>query len=200
MHLTWRLSILFMLVMAGLLVPWSMSPAAFAAAPAQPAATGSQSADSSTRSYTLGAGDKLRVIVFGEMDLSGDYQVDGSGFVRLPLIGQVKAAGLSIYDFEIQVKAKLEEGYLKDARVSVEITSYRPFYIIGEVNKPGEYPYVNEMSVLNAVALAGGFTYRANKDDVYIRREGANKEELFRSDQPIKVNPGDIVRIPERFF
>jgi protein involved in polysaccharide export with SLBB domain len=150
--------------------------------------------------YSLGAGDKLRVIVFGEMDLSGDYQVDGSGFVRLPLIGEVKAAGLSVHDFEVQVKSKLEEGYLKDARVSVEITSYRPFYIIGEVNKPGEYAYVNDMNALNAVALAGGFTYRANKDEVYIRREGSTKEEKFESDRPIKVNPGDILRIPERFF
>jgi polysaccharide export outer membrane protein len=157
---------------------------------------------SSAGGYSLGAGDKLRVIVFGEMDLSGDYQVDSTGFVRLPLIGEVRASGLSLQDFEMQVKAKLDEGYLKDARVSVEITSYRPFYIIGEINKPGEYPYVNQMNVLNAVAVAGGFTYRANKDEVYIRREGATKEEKFESDQdhPIKVNPGDIVRIPERFF
>lgn len=173
---------------------------AFGATETPPAAPAAASPTNSTGGYSLGAGDKLRVIVFGEMDLSGDYQVDGSGFVRLPLIGEVKAAGLSVYDFEMQVKSKLEEGYLKDARVSIEITSYRPFYIIGEVNKPGEYPYVNDMNVLNAVAVAGGFTYRANKDEVFIRREGSTKEQMFESDRPIKVNPGDIVRIPERFF
>ncbi len=172
---------------------------AFGATAAPPAA---QAQHNSSGGYSLGAGDKLRVIVFGEMDLSGDYQVDSTGFVRLPLIGEVKATGLSIQDFEMQVKAKLDEGYLKDARVSVEITSYRPFYIIGEINKPGEYPYVNEMNVLNAVAVAGGFTYRANKDEVFIRREGSTKEDKFESDQdhPIRVNPGDIIRIPERFF
>ncbi len=154
----------------------------------------------SDQDYRLGSGDKLRLIVFGEDDLGGQYDVDGSGFVRLPLIGPLQAAGLTAHEFENAVKAKLEEGYLKNARVNVEVTNYRPFYIIGEVNKPGEYPYVNGMSVLNAVALAGGYTYRANDSKVYIRRNGAGEEQSVPADQTTKVNPGDIIRVTERFF
>jgi protein involved in polysaccharide export with SLBB domain len=150
--------------------------------------------------YRLGTGDKVRVIVFGEDDLGGEFDVDGSGFVRLPLVGQVKAAGLSVHGFEGAVTEKLKAGYLKNPRVSVEITNYRPFYIIGEVNKPGEYPYVNNMSVLNAVALAGGYTYRAGESEVYVRRNGGKDEIKEQADGSAKILPGDIVRVPERFF
>jgi len=150
--------------------------------------------------YQLGAGDKVRVVVFGEEDLGGEYDVDGGGFVRLPLIGTVKAGGLTVRNFEEEIKTKLDDGFMKDAKVSVAVTSYRPFYIIGEVNKPGQYPYVNDMTVLNAVALAGGYTYRANDTEVYIQRNGQAKEEAFPADQTTKVQPGDIVRVPERFF
>ncbi len=150
--------------------------------------------------YQLDAGDKLRVIVFGEMDLGGEYEVDGSGFVRLPLIGQLRAGGLAVNEFENSMKEALEKGYLRDARVSVEVINYRPFYILGQVNRPGEYPYVNGMSVLNAVALAGGYTYRANESSVYIRRRGAMEESLAPVDQRTRVNPGDIITVRERFF
>ena len=150
--------------------------------------------------YKLGSGDKVRVIVFGEDDLGGEYVVDGSGYVRLPLIGQIKAGGLSVFDFEAEVAAKLNNGYLKDAKISVEVVNYRPFYIIGEVNKPGEYPYVNDMNVLNAVALAGGYTFRADDTQVFIRRNGSTKEEQLPADQTTRVNPGDIIRVSERFF
>ena len=150
--------------------------------------------------YKLDSGDKLRVIVFGQDDLGGEYDVDGSGYVRLPLIGQIKAAGLTVFDFEAEVAQKLDAGYLKDAKVSAEVINYRPFYIIGEVNKPGEYPYVSGMSVLNAVALAGGYTYRADDTEVYVRRVGTTTEEKLPADQTTKVNPGDIIRIAERFF
>jgi polysaccharide export outer membrane protein len=154
----------------------------------------------SEQAYRLGSGDKLRIIVFGEDDLGGQYDVDGTGFVRLPLIGPMQAAGLTAHEFENAVKAKLEQGFLKNARVNVEVTNYRPFYILGEVNKPGEYPYVNDMSVLNAVALAGGYTYRADDSEVYIRRNGRSEEESLPADQTTLVNPGDIVRVAERFF
>ncbi|MBI3678410.1 MAG: SLBB domain-containing protein, partial [Proteobacteria bacterium] len=102
--------------------------------------------------------------------------------------------------FELQIKQKLDAGYLKDARVNVEVVNYRPFYIIGEVNKPGEYPYVNDMNLLNAIALAGGYTNRADDSDVYIRRNGSTKEVEFPADQTTKVMPGDIIRVSERFF
>jgi protein involved in polysaccharide export with SLBB domain len=150
--------------------------------------------------YQLGTGDKVRVTVYSEDDLSGEFDVDGSGFVRLPLVGQVKAAGLSVHGFEGAVAEKLKAGYLKNPRVSVEVSSYRPFYIIGEVNKPGEYPYVNNMSVLNAVALAGGYTYRAGESEVYVRRNGGKDELKEPADGNAKILPGDIVRVPERFF
>jgi polysaccharide export outer membrane protein len=150
--------------------------------------------------YKLGEGDKLRVTVYGEMDLSGEFLVDDSGFVRLPLVGQIQASGLGLRDFEGKVKSALDAGYLKDARVSVDVINYRPFYILGQVNKPGEYPYVNGMTVLNAVALAGGYTYRASESSIYIRRKGTDKEQSARADQSTKVLPGDIIRIPERFF
>jgi protein involved in polysaccharide export with SLBB domain len=165
--------------------------------PAPSAVSGSQAFGDT---YKLDTGDKLRVIVFGEPDLGGEYEVDGSGFVRLPLIGQIPAAGIGLHDFETRVKAALEEGYLKNAKVSIEVINYRPFYILGQVNKPGEYPFVNGMSVLNAVALAGGYTYRANEANVYIRRKGAGEEQRVPADQTTKIYPGDILRIPERFF
>jgi len=171
--------------------------AAPAAAPAQQQA-GQSAAPSGD--YRLGTGDKLRVIVFGEPDLGGEYVVDSGGFIRLPLIGQIHAAGDSVHQFENEVISKLKDGYLKDPRVSAEVLNYRPFYIIGEINKPGEYAYVNGMSVLNAVALAGGYTFRADQRRVYIRRDGTGQEQTLTADQTTKVNPGDIIRIAERFF
>jgi polysaccharide export outer membrane protein len=150
--------------------------------------------------YTLGTGDQLRVIVFGEADLSGQFGVDDSGHIRLPLIGQVMASGRTVHQFEADVAAKLAQGYLKDPRVSIEIINYRPFSIIGEVNKPGEYPFATGMNVLNAVALAGGFTYRAREGEVFVRHGGSTEEEEVEVGAEAKVQPGDIIRVKERFF
>jgi protein involved in polysaccharide export with SLBB domain len=138
--------------------------------------------------------------VFGESDLGGEFEIDGSGDVRLPLIGQVKAAGLTVHAFEEKIVKLLQDGYLRDPRVSIEVVNYRPFYIIGEVNKPGQYPYVDGMNALNAVALAGGYTAKADKSEVYLQRSGKNGEQEFPSDETTKVQPGDVIRIPERFF
>ena len=150
--------------------------------------------------YRLDTGDQVKMTVYGEDDLSGTYTIDGNGNIQLPLIGEVHAGGLSIIDFQAAVAAKLSKGYLVNPRVSAEVANYRPFTILGEVNKPGEYPYENGMSVLNAVALAGGFTYRADEDSVYIRRKGsANEIELPANDKTL-VNPGDTVRVSERIF
>ncbi len=150
--------------------------------------------------YKLDAGDKLRITVFGEADLGGEYFVDGSGDVRLPLIGQIHAADATLFEFETRVKAALETGYLKNARVSAEVINYRPFYILGQVNKPGEYAFVNGLNVLTAIALAGGYTYRASEQNVFIRRKGVDKEEAEPANQATKVFPGDIIRVRERFF
>jgi len=151
-------------------------------------------------SYHLGSGDRIHIGVFGQSDLNGDYVVDGGGSVQLPLIGSVRAAGLTVAEFQKQLISKYSDGYLVNPNVEVDVVNYRPFYIIGEIKAPGQYPYVNGMSILNAVALAGGFTDRADKSEVYIRRNGSAKEIEFPGDETTKVNPGDIVRISERFF
>lgn len=173
------------------------SETAAASSNAQSANPGSVKGD---KTYQLGAGDKVRLSVFGESDLGGEFEIDGSGDVRLPLIGQVKAAGLTVHAFEAEIVKLLEDGYLRDPRVSIEVVNYRPFYIIGEVNKPGQYPYVDGMNALNAVALAGGYTPKADKSEVYLQRNGKAGEQEYPSDETTKVQPGDVVRIPERFF
>jgi polysaccharide export outer membrane protein len=150
--------------------------------------------------YRLGTGDKLKVNVYGEDDLSGEFIVDGSGQVQLPLVGQIKAASLTVHEFVEEVQKILGEKYLRDPKVSVQIENYRPFYIMGEVNKPGEYPYENGLNVLGAVALAGGYTYRANDSDVYIRHNGSAAEVVSPASAQTRINPGDIVRVPERLF
>lgn len=149
--------------------------------------------------YRLGSGDKLRVIVFGEEALSGEFDVDGTGTVSLPLIGLIEAKNLTLREFEAEVGVKLRDGYLKDPRVSAEVLNYRPFYIFGEVEEPGEYPYTNGMTVLNAIAVGGGYTFRADKLRVYISRDQENEVE-YLLDTTVRVQPGDIVRIAERFF
>jgi protein involved in polysaccharide export with SLBB domain len=175
----------------------AMSVPAFA----QPApVTAEADAKPGTGAYKLDTGDKVRVTVYGEDDLSGEFDVDGSGNVRLPLIGQVHAAGLTLHDFEKAVEANLSDGYLVNPKVSAAVTNYRPFTILGEVNRPGEYPYENGMTVLNAVALGGGYTYRANKDEVYIRRKGTPTEVQVPADDTTAVYPGDTVRVDERIF
>ncbi len=156
------------------------------------------SADPST--YRLDTGDQIKLTVYGEDDLSGTYNVDGSGNVRLPLIDSVHAGGLTVSDFEKAVEAKLSQGFLVNPRVNIEVANYRPFTILGEVNKPGEYPYESGMTVLNAVALAGGYTYRADQDTVYVRRKGSAREDQMPADDKTYVNPGDTVRVAERIF
>ncbi len=150
--------------------------------------------------YRMGSGDKIRVITFGEEALTGEFSIGGSGMVSLPLIGEVKAAGLSVPEFQSQVETKLKEGYLKEPRVSVEVLNYRPFYILGEVEKPDTYPYTNGLTVVNAVATAGGFTYRANTKKVYIKRSDSSVEQEFPLSTSTLVAPGDTIRVGERFF
>ena len=152
------------------------------------------------RDYRLGTGDEVRVSVFGEPDLSGVVQVDGRGEVTLPLIGQVQADGLTGSALAGAVTDALREGYLRDPRVTVEVTAYRPYFILGEVTRPGTYPYQNGLTVLNAVATAEGFTYRANERVVFIRRDGEDEERRFTLDSTTPVRPGDTIRIGERFL
>lgn len=150
--------------------------------------------------YRLGSGDKLRLIVFGEPTLGGEFTISGDGLVSLPLIKDIPAAGMTASQLQGNIEAAYKEGYLRDPRVSIEVLSFRPFYILGEVNKPGEYPYSNGITVVNAVALAEGFSYRANKKKVFIRHAGAVAEELVPLTSSLLVAPGDTVRIAERYF
>ncbi|MDF2809092.1 MAG: polysaccharide export periplasmic protein [Microvirga sp.] len=181
------------------LVFMAFSVAACAGGPA-PGPADAAAGSSSPDSYTLGIGDKLRITVFNEETLSGEFTVDSSGQVAMPLIGNLKAAGLNQRQLEETITAKLRGGYMRDPRVNVEVLTYRPFYILGEVSKPGEYPYRNGMNVMSAVAVAGGFTYRANDRTIYIRRAGRTDEQSYPVTTTTMVNPGDIVRVPERIF
>lgn len=150
--------------------------------------------------YRLGPGDKLRIVVFGEADLSGEFVVDGSGSISLPLIGAVAAGGQPISYLESQIVARLKDGYIKNPRVSIDVLNYRPFFILGEVNHPGGYPFISGMTVLNAIAIGGGYTYRARKDRIIVIRasDPERKEAQVTEDTP--VFPGDIIRVAERYF
>lgn len=150
--------------------------------------------------YVLGPGDKLRLTVYGETDLSGEFTIDGSGYARLPLIGQVRAAGYTARQLEQSVTATLAQGYLKSPRVSVEVSTYRPFYVIGAVNRPGQYPYVEHMNAMNAVALAGGFMPSAVESVVFVRREGSNQEEEVPVDRSTPIYPGDVIKVHNTLF
>jgi protein involved in polysaccharide export with SLBB domain len=150
--------------------------------------------------YTLGSGDKVRVTVFDEKDLSGEFEVSGEGEIALPLIGTVAAKGRSLRELEQDVADRLAQGFLKNPRVNIEVMNYRPFYILGEVKSPGSYPYVNGMSVLNAVALGGGYTYRANQNKITVIRATDASRTPQTIDPETVVLPGDVIRVEERFF
>ena len=150
--------------------------------------------------YKLGAGDLLRVVVFGHEALSGEFQVKGSGHVSLPLIREVKAVGLTLRQLEQAITDALKPDFLINPRVSVEILNYRPFYIIGEVKRPGSYPYVNGMTVVNAIALAGGYTYRGRENKVLITRASDAEKKQEPADHKSLVLPGDVIEVPERFW
>ena len=150
--------------------------------------------------YILGSGDKVHVSVYGEDDLSGEYQIDGSGMVRLPLVGTVRAGGFTAPALGVSIAGALAQGYLKNPKVNVEITAYRPFYIIGAVNRPGNYPYVANMTALDAVALGGGFTDKARESTIYVRHEGSTHEEELPASQVTRIFPGDVVRVKTTVF
>lgn len=150
--------------------------------------------------YTLGSGDQLRVTVFGHEDLSGDFLVEGSGLVSLPLVGAIPLGGKTITQAETAIIGALKPDYLKNPRVSVQVLNYRPFYIIGEVNSPGSYAYVSGMTVLEAVAIAGGFTYRAKESEMTITRGSDSSRREADAVPETLVLPGDVIKVPERFF
>lgn len=152
--------------------------------------------------YTLGTGDQLRITVYGEEKLTGQYTVGSDGTVAMPLIGNVNANGQTVLQLQTAIAAALSHGFVRDPHVSVEMLNYRPFFILGEVNKPAQYPYVEQMTVMQAVATAGGYTYRANEHVAFIRHKGEAKEHRYEMSKgkAVWVMPGDTIRIGQRYF
>ncbi|HLH87305.1 MAG TPA: polysaccharide biosynthesis/export family protein [Xanthobacteraceae bacterium] len=150
--------------------------------------------------YTLDAGDKLRVVVFGQDGLTNSYSVDAGGSITMPLIGAVKARGLTTSELSAAIAARLRQGFIRDPAVAVEVETYRPFFILGEVTYPGQYPYVANMTVETAVAIAGGYSPRAFREQVTITR--TTHGETIRSTVPTtaQVRPGDTINVAERWF
>jgi polysaccharide export outer membrane protein len=148
----------------------------------------------------LQAGDKIRVTVYGEDKISGEYEIDPSGFVSLPLAGTVQAAGLTKISLEQNLAQKLKSNYLRDPKVTVDVATFRPIYVLGEVQKPGEYPYRSGLNVVSAMAVAGGSTYRASNSRVLIQRSGEPALKEYALDPSIPIMPGDVLRVPERYF
>lgn len=149
--------------------------------------------------YRLGAGDQIRITVFNEPDLTGPFTVGSQGSIAYPLVGSIRAGGLTVPEFTQALQSALA-GYLRNPSVAVEVTNYRPFFILGEVQRPGTYPYSANLTVPNAVATAGGFTYRANRARVFIRHANENVERSYPLTVATPVLPGDTVRIGERLF
>ena len=150
--------------------------------------------------YTLGVGDKLKVTVFNEPDLSGEFTINDQGEIGMPLIGQIEVAGKTIDQAQDVVTEKYGAKYLVNPRVSIDVLNYRPFFIIGEVKNPGSYPYEAGMTVLNAVALAGGYTPRAVKGAVTVKHANTGTAPELEEGEDAIVLPGDVIRVKERFF
>jgi polysaccharide export outer membrane protein len=150
--------------------------------------------------YKLGIGDRVKIVVFEEPSLSGEFTVDATGTISLALIGDIKVLDRTTAEVEDGIEAGLRQGYLREPKVTVEIVSFRPFFILGEVNAPGQYPYANGLTVMNAIATARGFSPRAQRKRVYIRRAGEADERLYNLTPALKVYPGDTIRLGERYF
>lgn len=156
---------------------------------------------SSPGTYRLSAGDKLKVTVFNEADLTGEFQVNERGNIAFPLVGEVQAANSTPDEFQQRLSTRLRGKYVKNPRVSVEMTNYRPVNVLGEVRNAGQIQYRPGLTIQDAVALAGGFTYRANTRTIYVRRADANGEISINTDEAkVPILPGDNIRVPERFF
>lgn len=189
----------FKSVFAACLAALSVGACADGVGPAPAGFTADAGPSALGASYRLGIGDKLKITVFGEESLSGATEVNAAGQVALPLAGDVPAQGKTLNQFRETVTKRLADGYLKQPKVTVEITNYRPFYIHGEVKNGGEFAYKSGLRLRDAVAMAGGYTYRANQSIAIVTRDGAG-EVRVSANSTVPILPGDNVRIPERFF
>ncbi|GKQ55459.1 polysaccharide biosynthesis/export family protein [Bradyrhizobium sp. Ce-3] len=168
------------------------APVVYAAAPGGPAGY--------DNSYHLGPGDKLRVVVYGQEGLTNSYAIDAAGAITMPLIGSVPARGRTPAGLAGEISARLRNGFIREPSVAVEIESYRPFFILGEVQAPGQYPYVPNMTVESAVAIAGGFSPRARRDSVTLTHTDASGAGRFVVPMGTPMSPGDTVLVGERWF
>ncbi|MBR0894816.1 polysaccharide export protein [Bradyrhizobium tropiciagri] len=154
----------------------------------------------SREAYNLGPGDKLRVVVYGQEGLTNSYAIDAAGAITMPLIGSVPARGRTPAGLAAEITARLRNGFIREPSVAVEIESYRPFFILGEVQAPGQYPYVPNMTVESAVAIAGGFSPRARRDEVTLTHTDASGAGRFVVPLGTPIGPGDTVFVGERWF
>jgi polysaccharide biosynthesis/export protein len=184
------------LVIAGMLV------APLPAMAKSPTLTAAQLNSELATGYRVAAGDRVKVTVFDEPTLTGEYLIGVGGSLSMPLISSIAVEGRNIAEIEATIAEKLKVGgYVLLPKVSVEILRHRPFYILGEVNKPGEYPYTGDLTFEQAVATAGGFTPRANRRNISLRRQGwANSQRVRLSDQALKIAPGDTISVRESIF
>ena len=160
---------------------------------------GETSLETLATTYNLDSGDRLRITVFRQVDLSGEFVLDGRGNLALPLVGEVEGSGQTLRELESRIEEAFRNGgFLVDPQVGIEVLAYRPFYILGEVNQPGSYPYVSGMTGTTAVAMAGGFTYRARQSSMTVQRRGGDERQSMGLAST--VLPGDILNIGERFF
>jgi protein involved in polysaccharide export with SLBB domain len=148
----------------------------------------------------LQPGDRVKVIIYGEDNLSGTYDIDSAGYISMPLVGNIRAAGSMETDLARLIANRYKNGILNEPKVTVSIVELRPFYIFGEVRSPGQYPYRSGLNVLTAASTAGGFTYRASQTTVLVRHAGEDLWKEYPLSEPIAVAPGDLIRVPERYF
>lgn len=187
-------------VAAILILGLTLVLSACASGPAPGSAEALRAANAQAIAYRLGTGDKLHIAVFGADKFSGDYTVAPDGNIALPLVGNVHAAGLTIPQLHKAVVALLGNGYVKDPRVTIVASDLRPYYILGEVNKPGRYSYMPDLTVMDAVATAQGFTYRADMSTIYIRHARQPSEKEYPLTSTTMVEPGDTIRVTQRYF
>ena len=176
--------------------PYAQAPQAYVQAPQAYASAPS----GGQQSYTLDSGDKLRVVVFGQDGITNSYTVDAGGNISLPLVGSVPARGYGTQQLSQMIAERLKQGYVREPHVSVEVEGYRPFFILGEVRQPGQFPYVTGMTVEMAVAIAGGYGDRANERKARLSRRVGGITEVIDVPRDVELEPGDTIYVYERFF
>lgn len=193
-----------LLGLAGLVMIIVVAFTACTPATAPETVTGDKSAQADYRNglegYRLGPGDEVSITIFEEENLSGNYELNGRGIIDLPLVSEIRLAGLTSGQAADLIKQRYEQGYLNDPKISLSIVEYRPFFILGEVRSPGRYAFDENMTVIEAVALAQGFTYRANQKKIEIMRKIGQDPKYIFVDKNAAVMPGDVIRVKERFF